>query len=216
MEDEHNLGVGRSDLAAVIAKGLVGAVPGIGAIAAEIVGAIIPNQRLDRIVEVLRRLDEKVRDLDRGMLNERMKRPESVDLLEDGLHQASRALSPERREYIASMLKNGLSKDDLTHIEQKKLLSILGELNDAEILLLKFYSLFPNEKRKFAEQHQELFLPVSVHLGSPQGDLDKAALGKSYKNKLIQMGLLRSADVGYDVNSLGSLLLRYIDLAQRQ
>ena len=42
-----------TDIATILSKGLVGAIPFVGPLAAEIVGAIIPNQRIDRLESLL-------------------------------------------------------------------------------------------------------------------------------------------------------------------
>ena len=42
-----------TDIAMILSKGLVGAIPFVGPLAAEIVGAIIPNQRIDRLESLL-------------------------------------------------------------------------------------------------------------------------------------------------------------------
>jgi len=39
------MSIQKTDIATILSKGLVGAIPFIGPLAAEIVGAIIPNQR---------------------------------------------------------------------------------------------------------------------------------------------------------------------------
>lgn len=130
-----------TDIATIIGKGLVGAIPFVGPLAAEIVGAIIPNQRIDRIESLLRILESKIAKEDRAKVEQRIKAPESVDIIEDGFIQASRALTEERKEYISSLLKNSLTNEDLKHIEYKRLLSILGELNDLEVLILKSHTM---------------------------------------------------------------------------
>jgi hypothetical protein len=135
-----------TDIAAIIGKGLLGAIPFVGPLAAEIVGAIIPNQRIDRIETVLRLLETKISEEDKEKVKQRIVSPESVDLIEDGFVQASRALSEERKEYIASLLKNSLTDDQLKHIEYKRLLSILGELNDLEVLILKSLTFYTEKK----------------------------------------------------------------------
>ena len=52
------------DLATIFGKGLVGAIPFVGPLAAEIVGSIIPNQRIDRIETFLKMLESKIHGLD--------------------------------------------------------------------------------------------------------------------------------------------------------
>jgi hypothetical protein len=106
----------------------------------------------------------------------------------------------------------------------------LGELNDAEVLTLKFYSLGLKAKQGFADLHKELFAPVGVSHSTPQRDVDKKALRDSYRNRLLELGLLepvfkkpeagkvpefdaktgRIKAADHKVTGLGKLLLRYI------
>jgi hypothetical protein len=221
-----------TDIAAIIGKGLVGAIPFVGPLAAEIVGAIIPNQRIDRIETVLRLLETKISEEDKEKVKQRIVSPESVDLIEDGFVQASRALSEERKEYIASLLKNSLTDDQLKHIEYKRLLSILGELNDLEVLILKSLTFLHGEEgsNEFWEKHEKALDEPIAYLGSPQEEWDKFEIYKTHKEHLVRLGLLKirfnkpnKGEVpefdehtgmikaqGYDITSLGELFLRSI------
>ena len=97
----------------------------MGTLAGEIVESIIPNQRIDRIASLLKTLELKIDPEEKAKIEARMLEEKSVDLMEDGFLQAARALSEERIDYIASLLKNSLTDEDLEHIAYKKLLSIL-------------------------------------------------------------------------------------------
>jgi hypothetical protein len=50
---DRSLGHSPTDYGVSAAKGLAGLIPGIGGIVAEIIGAVIPNQRVDRIARFL-------------------------------------------------------------------------------------------------------------------------------------------------------------------
>ena len=67
MEDNElekiNLDNNKNDVAAFFAKGILGSIPYIGNITAEIITELIPNQRTDRIVEFLKILEQKVKNL---------------------------------------------------------------------------------------------------------------------------------------------------------
>jgi hypothetical protein len=209
----------------------VGITPIVGPLLSEAITATIPNQKIDRLIAFAKEVDDRVRYLEGDTVELKMKSEEFADLLEDCLIQASRAMSPERRSYIAALLVNSITNEQLSHIEEKKLLSLLGELNDAEILTLKSYSLRSNERRQFAVLHADLFKPIRRTFTSPQIDLDRAALHDSYRSKLLEVGLLdldykrvqkgelpefdertgRIKANGYKVTSLGKLLLRSID-----
>jgi len=222
-----------NDIATIIGKGLLGAIPFIGPLAAEIVGAVIPNQRIDRIESLLKLLESKIPEEDRTKVEERIISPESVDLIEDSFIQASRALSEERKEYIASLLKNSLTDDDLKHIEYKRLMSILGELNDIEVLILKFQTLHRGhpEYSEFLEAHKGALTTPFAHMGSTQEEIDKKTIYQTHKLHLANLGLLKARfkkpkrgeppefddktgmikAQGYDITGLGRLLLRSID-----
>ena len=178
-------------------------------------------------------MESKIPEEDRPEIEERIISPESVDLVEDCFIQASRALSEERKEYIASLLKNSLTDKELKHIEYKRLLSILGELNDLEILILKSQTMYQGQPghKEFWEVHKDALEPPSAHMGSTQEEIDKYTIHQTHKLHLASLGLLKARfkkpkrgelpefddktgmikAQGYDINGLGRLLLRSID-----
>ncbi|HEX8248911.1 MAG TPA: hypothetical protein VF599_12105 [Pyrinomonadaceae bacterium] len=206
-------------------------IPGIGSILSEVISVVIPNQKIDRIKLFAQVLDQKVNFIEQEILEVKMKTEEFTDLLEDALRQASRALSDERRDYIASFLKNSLTNEEISHLEEKKLLSILNELNDAEIILLKYEALDQHEKRDFYEQHSSIVSPEPPSLRGTRVEYDKYYLHKSYKNSLQDLGLVEPVfkkprkgempefdgktgmvkSTYRQATGLGRLLLRYID-----
>jgi hypothetical protein len=220
-----------SDKAAVTLKALVGMIPVVGSILQEAVAVTIPNQRADRIVITMKLFAQKVDYIEEEVLRLKMLSEEFTDLLEDAIPQAARSLSEERRDYIASFLKNSLTSEELDHIHEKKLLSILGGLNDAEIIFLRYESLRPHERQEFFEQHQAILKPVPAATNSPRSEHDKNALRSSFHEKLLELGLLErkfvkpqpgkapEMDVKTgmlkaeypDLTQLGRALLRYID-----
>lgn len=187
------MAIEKADVAAILGKSLVGAIPFVGPLAAEIVGTIIPNQRIDRIESLLRLLEAKILENDQEKVKQRIVTPEYVDLMEDGFWQAGRALSEERKDYIASLLKNSLTDDELKYIEYKRLMSILGELNDLEILILKSTSIDRRgeEYKKFWELHGHLLeLPSLVFNETTEGRIDKRAIYGAHTLHLTNIGLL--------------------------
>ncbi|MDT7541152.1 MAG: hypothetical protein QOE33_1056 [Acidobacteriota bacterium] len=221
----------QSDIAATFFKSLVGVAPFVGTFLAETISLVIPNQKLDRLVTFAKVLDDKVKYLEKDTVKLKMQTEEFTDLLEDGLIQASRAMTDERRSYLASLLKNSITNERLSHVENKKLLALLGELNDAEVLTLKYHSLSSLERREFAELHKELFVPIRRSLGAPQANIDKWALRDSYRNKLRELGLVEPVfkrpergkvpefdektgqikATSFRATAFGKLLLRHID-----
>ncbi len=97
-----NLDTNYVDRLASVAKGISGICPLIGPIASEVIGNIIPNQRLDRVASYLSSLEKIIHDIDSRTerLESNLKRPEGVDIFEEGMIQAARSVSSERQEKI--------------------------------------------------------------------------------------------------------------------
>ena len=100
INEEADVETNRSDIAAAFFKGLVSSAPLIGPYLAEAVGVAIPNQKFDRLVSFARVLGDRVKYLEEDTVRLKTKTEEFTDLLEDGLVQASRAMTEERRGYI--------------------------------------------------------------------------------------------------------------------
>ena len=224
----------KEDLIASALKGVCSTLPIMGPSIAEIIGYVIPNQRIDRITSLLRALESKIDPEQKAKVEAKMLEEKSIDLMEDGFLQAARALSEERIEYIASLIKNSLTDKDLEHVSYKKLLSILGELNDIEVLILMSYSGDIMQQREFHRKHQAIVTEPLVHLGSSQEEVDKHAVYEAHKTNLARLGLLKLRfrqprrgespefdeqtgmikSSGYAITDLGRLLLRSIDQSE--
>lgn len=103
----------------------------------------------------------------------------------------ARSTSDERRQHIAGLIANSLTPDAISFVESKHLLRLLGEINDIEIILLRFY-LHPTMggDEEFRSKHKEVLRLVPAYIGSPESDLDKHTLQESHKQHLAQLGLL--------------------------
>jgi hypothetical protein len=222
----------KTDLAVSLGKGILGAIPIVGPLMAEIVGHVIPNQRLDRLERFLRILETKVGDVEHSKLKERFAKEEFVDLLEDGMLHASRALSDERKAYIASIIEAGIKEDEFEAIQKKLILNLLSELNDTEVITLQSYGIHPQNREEYFEKHRNVLTPPMATLGSTPEVIDDKAIYDAQKNHLERLGLLRLRfkkprkgelpefddktgmvkAQGYAITSLGRLLLRNIGL----
>lgn len=219
-----------ADYVTSAAKAALGMVPFAGSLLAELAGTVIPNQRIDRIVKFAEILDQRLAGLEQDFVRSQVTNENFTDLVEEGLRQAARSLSDERRKYIASLIANCLKSEDVEYVESKHLLRVLGELNDIEIIWLRFYlGLEINSDHEYRERHKDVLAPVAPVMGDPPKLIDKSALQKSYKDHMAELGLLeRRYEVessafgtklkakGYELSSLGRLLLREIDLVPRR
>lgn len=218
-----------SDYLAILGKGAIGWIPFAGPLLSEIVGEIIPNQKLGRLIKFAELLDKKLSVLDKEIVKREIQQEDCVDFFEEGLRQASRALSEERKVYIATLITNGLSEKAINYNESKHLLRILGEINDIEIIWLRFY-LVPtiDGDCEFRDKHNDILKHIVATLTATPEIKDKAALQNSYIQHLVQLGLLKNTyggglrfdstaeDIlevkGHEITQLGKLLLHKIGL----
>jgi len=167
-------------------------VPVVGSILGEVVGLIIPNQRLDRIEAYLRILGQRLEKVDSESLSEHLRDPEHIDLFEEGAVQALRAVSDERKEYIASIVANGLSGNEQDCLRAKRLLKLLAEVDDGQIIVLASYLHKNIEDDAFRERHKAVLDPVATHAASTQEETEAAALHEIARVELLRLGLLRA------------------------
>jgi hypothetical protein len=220
------------DYVTVGAKAVLSAIPFAGSLLAEIAGSIIPRQRVDRIADFAAKLEERIEHLEKSNITAALNDEEFTDLTEEALRQASRATTSERREYLSSLLARSLSSKEISCAETKHLMRLLGELNDVEVIWLRFYAVpTMGGDKEFREIHDDILRPKSAHLGSPSEEIDAEALQQSYRDHLIRLGLVTpkistrddtpefdrftgNFKISYHQTSrLGDLLLRQIGLA---
>lgn len=214
-------------------KVALGAIPFAGSLLAEVAGTIIPNQRVDRLADFASKLEQRIQLLEESQVVSELSDEEFTDLLEESMRQACRATTGERRDYLASLVANSLSSDEIEHAETKHLMRMLGELNDVEILWLRFYEGGAGERDKeFRDLHADLFSPIFAAIGSSREHLDDHAIQESYRDHLVRLGLVseklrtdREGNPEYDKMSgrpkvayrsasrLGQLLLRSIGMS---
>jgi hypothetical protein len=222
-----------ADYVAMAAKSIVGAVPFVGSLLVEIVGTTIPNQRTDRIAKFASILEERLSQVEQAHVRAQITNENFTDLIEEAVRQVARSTSDERREHIANLVEEGVKSDDISFIESKHLLRILGEINDIEVIWLRFYqNPMMSGDSEFRAKHEQILRPIRTHLGSPQADVDKSTLNNSYKEHLVRLGLLKESfkvdsktkmpsfdsrtgapqHHGYSLTRFGRLLLRQIGL----
>jgi len=215
------------------AKAALGMVPFAGSLLAEIAGSIIPKQRVDRIADFAAKLELRITDLERDRVSEAVSNHEFTDLTEEALRQASRATTPERREYLANLLASSLSPEAISYSETKHLMRLLGELNDVEVIWLRFFAVPTiGGDKEFRALHANVLEPRRAYIGSSTEAIEAQVLQESYTEHLIQLKLVDekiqkdrngkpefdSFSAGFKVSyrqtsTLGNLPLRQIGLA---
>ena len=214
-------------------KGLVELYVPFGSLAVELFNVTIPEQRLERVEKLVKLLASKEFKMTSEELEEKFHSPEFVDIFEDVIHQAARALSNERLEYLASVLEKSLTEEQMRHLKTKRLLSMLEEINDVEIIILKYFDwhscicfgysppqYFMDEYNPFEEKHNKT---IEYLNGNTRGycdpppneyDIEQYALHENYKNNLINLGLIgyrtHSSSSNPRITKLGDMLLKVI------
>lgn len=228
------LGGTRRDTVAAAVRGIVGMIPGAGSLIAEIVTHVIPCQRTERIEAFVRLLDERMAAVEREDLKRRLHEPENIDLFEDGATQAVRAVSEDRKHYIAALVANGISGDEAARLQSKRLLNLLREIDDRQIIMLTSYLHRYQRDDDFFTKHEGILFARHSNFGSHRADLDRQALHDDARGHLLRLSLLTprfkhpkkgeapefDQKTGtlkinrYDLTPLGRLLLRQVGIAQ--
>lgn len=182
-----------NDLATMFAKSVVGAAPVVGSLLSEVAGAIIPNQRIDRIAKFAEILEQRLSTLEESFLRSQLSNEEFVGIMEEAMIQASRSTSNDRREYLASIVASGLTDKEIEYNETRRILTILGELSDAEVILLRSYLVRTiGGDEEFREKHKNIVMRQQPVIAAPQIEKDKYAITVNYREHLISMGLLEN------------------------
>lgn len=211
-----SLGATGRDRAVALARGLAGMVPVAGSLLAELITEVVPGQRQERIEHWLRHLAERLSSMEDASLRKRLREPEGVALFEDGAYQAARAITEERRRQIAELVVSGITNDRRDQLESRRLLRLLGELDDAEVIVLAGY-LSKNRQGDYWQQHANVMGGAPPHLGSSRDEVDVAEVREAGRRHLVRLGLLEEGMIGgptvAQLSLLGRLLLRRIGLA---
>ena len=192
MQNKSSLDSNRTDFNAKIAKTVVGLVPYAGGVLAELVDSIIPHQRMDRLVKFCKELDDRILKIENKNIHELFQNEEFVDLIEESFVQASRATTDERREYIVFIVVNGITDETVNYQDSKYLLRLLSELNDIEVIWLRFY-LDPTlaGDTEYRKLHENVLTRVSSYKGADKETINKASIQKSYKEHLERLKLIK-------------------------
>ena len=218
MADGNNLlplGPRVRDRTLALARAVGSMVPIAGPLIAELITEAVPGQRLERAEDWLRHLTERLAGVEEAVLRARLRKPENVALFEEGMYQAARAFSEERRRQIAELVAGGIADDRRDQLESQRILRLLGELDDAEVIVLASY--LQKNREDYWERHANVLRGLEVNKGSSRDELDVATVREAGRQHLVRLSLLDQGTLGgaasIQLNGLGRLLLRRIGLA---
>jgi len=201
----------------------------IGGPLGELVGEVIPKQRLDRVVIFLRHMEKRLQTLEIEQVKSALADPNKIDLIETGGYQAARAIADERIRLIAEVVFNGIKAPEADAIRRNRLLKLLGELDDDEIAILNAHG--QSYSGNNHEAWSQIERPGPAHSQAGRGVFDQNALYDVGKAHLKRIGLLKlrypalkkgeypefDKNTGefkgsVEISSLGRLLLREIGM----
>ena len=102
------------------------------------------------------------------------KDPEKIDLIEEGAFQAARSTTVERIKAVAELVANGLEHAERNLIRRKRLLRLLGEIDDDQLVLFNAYGQSYGGDGK--EAWDKVDRPDPPHMQSSREELDRDEL----------------------------------------
>jgi hypothetical protein len=195
----------------------IGAVPIFGPLAVECFNLQIPNQKLIRVEKLLKILLSKVYNISQDEINQRFYTDEFLDLLQDCVFQSSRAISDQRLGYLASVLEKSLTDEQIKYNQKKRLLSILSELNDIEVIILQSYGFEPPNDYEFKNKHHSIFKNADLQYNPSEEEREENAMYVNYRDHLVNLGLIGPYTLGDSqpfLTQLGYMFLKILGCAE--
>ena len=122
-----------------------------------VIGEVAPS-RMDRFARFMTKLDRKLKRLEEQRSLHTPLSGAKLGLFEDGARAAIRALSDERLDQLAYLVAEGLTASDIVASDNARLLDIVEQLSDDEVLYLFSFSQ-PGQDPEWRVRHAELIDP---------------------------------------------------------
>jgi len=215
-----NLRYNRTDFITSTLKGVFGIIPFAGPTAQELLGAIIPKQRMDRVVVFVEKLAtefERFQDQYKELVD-RMYEPRYSSLFYKACVYSADSISVERIEYIKNLFLFGLSQEDIEADKAEALMNLLSRINDTEVIYLEYYHLYKWNVQKAKEFQNRLKLePLkpNIYGGMSQDSRDSQISKQIFIDNLMSLGLFeaeinKQGKKNIKCSSVGDLLIRRI------
>ena len=172
-------------------KPMAALVPIVGPYVAAMIDEIVPN-RLDRVARLAEILADRVDNLELFQ-RECTQNEYFQELVMQGIEQVARNPGEERRERIASIICNGLAAGQRNYDESNRVLRILGELSDTEIVHLMNCAESSGvvfEDTNWRESNEEVLEPVYATFGSSPETVRESIKQDFHYERLFKLGLL--------------------------
>lgn len=210
-----------TDKSISILKSAFGLMPIAGPAAIELLGVIIPNQRMDRVVRFVELLNKDLEELreDFESFISKVSEDKYSSLFYKACAASADAYAKERIEYIKNIFIYGMQQVDMQIYKAEGLLNLLNKVTDVEIVYLRFYYLLKWDIAGMKKYQTMIGLnPIQpcIHGGMSSEEIDDEVAKRIYLNNLVSYGLLetefdKKGKLKYKCSSVGDLLVRTID-----
>ncbi len=192
-------------------KATLGIIPGAGPALSEIVGLVIPKQRIDRIAEYLTRLQLLFSDEDFENLKSV---PDRVAILEEGMNSVIFITNEEKRARIAYVVAHSLKREEIETSMVERVLYFARNMNDVDFVVLEYHHLaetfggHSSRVHDFLKHHSSIFGEVEEdiwgadaaeefarNIGATE---DGTEMFKSSERYLASYGLLKGESVAIE------------------
>ena len=217
----QDLAYNNRDKVTSVIKGVTGAIPIAGPMISEILGSVIPQQRLDRVIEFSGYLEESIIQLgmDIENLQEKLNGPEYSSFFYKSCICAADSTTHNRVSMIRNVFIKGITDINQDVLRYESVLTLLNKLNEIEFTYLYMYHLLKWDIVKFKEyqsQNGGLILYPTIVGGMSQEEKDKENAKLIYSNNLLSLGLLemeydKTGKGKYKCSQIGDMLIRYVN-----
>lgn len=148
-----------SDIAELLGSGIADVVlPVFGSsILNAVVGQVVPS-RMDRFARFMTRLDRAVKRLEAHTSLPPPLTGAKLSLFEDGARVALKALSDDRLDQLAHLVADGLTGTDVAASDNHRLLEVIEQLSDEEMVYLFSFSR-PGQEGEWRARHKAMIDP---------------------------------------------------------
>ncbi|MBK7872211.1 MAG: hypothetical protein IPJ74_16830 [Saprospiraceae bacterium] len=159
-----NLNENNSDKLVKLINATLGEVPLVGGALVELLSSVIPNQRIDRMVEFIKILTEELNNQEQELLRSQILDESFNGLLEDVIESTIRTIGNERRHQLSKIVHTGLTSNKEELIELRLITRTLKKLNDIEMIILKYHSIpSANESTSFYKKNINILESLHVN-----------------------------------------------------
>jgi outer membrane murein-binding lipoprotein Lpp len=208
------------DYGVAAGKSLLSIIPFAGGFASELLAGVIPAQRMDRVAHFLKTLDAEITELkgEVGALDAKARSGEQVLLFQTGGEHAARAATNTRAEQVAKVVALGMFGDDLQASHARRVLKLLDELGDDDVIQLCSYLEPYKSDAEWKALHKEVLFPPAYSQelrdrGTASEDIHRLATRVDIRVfRLEGLGLLE-AERTVPIDALASQIQSYSDIS---